>query len=179
VAWGQGDRSAVDRLLPLVHDELHRLAHRYMAGERAGHTLQTSALVNEAYLRLIDVNQVQRQNRTHFFAMAARTMRRVLVDSARARGNQRRGGDIVKVSLDKAAIVAPSPRQNLIAIDDALARFQTVHPRPAEVVELRFFGGLTLEETAAALSVSVDTVKRDWRFPLGHEDSPGASTARS
>jgi RNA polymerase sigma factor (TIGR02999 family) len=164
LAWGRGDKRAFDRLVPLVHDELHRLARRYMAGERTGHTLQTSALVNEAYLRLIDITQVQWQNRTHFFAMAARTMRRILVDSARARNNQRRGGEVVKVSLDEAVVVARDPRQDLVAVDDALGRLQTVHPRQAEVVELRFFGGLTLEETASALGVSVDTVKRDWRF---------------
>jgi RNA polymerase sigma factor (TIGR02999 family) len=164
LAWGRGDKGAFDRLVPLVHDELHRLAHHYMAGERAGHTLQTSALVNEAYVRLIDINQVRWQNRTHFLAMAARTMRRILVDAARARGNQRRGGDVAKVSLDDAVVVAPDRRQDLVALDEALDRLQAVHPRQAEVVELRFFGGLTLEETASALAVSVDTVKRDWRF---------------
>ena len=151
-------------MVRLVHDELHRLAHRYMAGERTGHTLQTSALVNEAYLRLIDVTQVHWQNRTHFFAMAARTMRRILVDSARARDNQRRGGDVVKISLDDALVAASDRQEDLIALDEALARLQAVHPRQAEVVELRFFGGLTLEETSSALDVSVDTVKRDWRF---------------
>jgi len=135
-----------------------------MAGERTGHTLQTSALVNEAYLRLIDITQVRWQNRTHFFAMAARTMRRILVDSARARNNQRRGGDVVKVSLDEALVVARDPSLDLVAVDDALGRLAKVHPRQAEIVELRFFGGLTLEETATALAVSVDTVKRDWRF---------------
>src|SRR5262249_35738369 len=135
-----------------------------MAAERAGHTLQTSALVNEAYLRLIDITQVQWHDRTHFLAMAARTMRRVLVDSARARGNQRRGGAAVKVSLDEEALAAPDRRQDLIALDDALARLAKAYPRQADVVELRFFGGLTLEETAGALDMSVDTVKRDWRF---------------
>jgi RNA polymerase sigma factor (TIGR02999 family) len=148
----------------MVHDELHRLARRYMAGERTGHTLQTSALVNEAYLRLIDITQVRWQNRTHFFAMAARTMRRILVDSARARGNQRRGGAVAKISLDDAIVIAPDRQRDLVALDEALGHLQTVHPRQAEVVELRFFGGLTLEETATALDVSVDTVKRDWRF---------------
>src|SRR5262245_7265294 len=115
LAWGRGDKSAFDRLVPLVHDELNRLARRYMAGERTGHTLQTSALVNEAYLRLIDMTQVRWQNRTHFFAMAARTMRRILVDSARARGNQRRGGDVTKISLDDAVVVAPDCQQDLVA----------------------------------------------------------------
>ena len=135
-----------------------------MTGERTGHTLQTSALVNEAHLRLIDITQVNWQNRTHFFAMAARTMRRILVDSARARGNQRRSGHVVRVSLDDAGVTAPDRQQDLVALDEALAHLQTVHPRQAEVIELRFFGGLTLEETASALEVSVDPVKRDWRF---------------
>jgi RNA polymerase sigma-70 factor (ECF subfamily) len=164
VAWGHGDKSAFDRLIPLVHTELHRLARRYMAGERAGHTLQTSALVNEAYLRLIDITQVHWQNRAHFFAMAARTMRRILVDSARARGNQRRGGDVVKVALDDALVVGTDRRDDLVALDEALERLGAVYPRQAQVVELRYFGGLTLEETAAALDISTDTVKRDWRF---------------
>jgi RNA polymerase sigma factor (TIGR02999 family) len=164
VAWGHGDKSAFDRLIPLVHTELHRLARRYMAGERAGHTLQTSALVNEAYLRLIDITQVHWQNRAHYFAMAARTMRRILVDSARARGNQRRGGDVVKVALDDALVVGTDRRDDLVALDEALERLGAVYPRQAQVVELRYFGGLTLEETAAALDISTDTVKRDWRF---------------
>ena len=135
-----------------------------MAGERAGPTLQTSALVNEAYLRVIDISQVHWQNRTHLFAMAARTMRRILVDAARARGSQRRGGDIAKISLDHAVAAAPDRRHDLVAVDEALERLQAVHPRQADVVELRFFGGLTLEETASALNVSVDTIKRDCRF---------------
>jgi len=164
VAWGHGDKSAFDRLIPLVHTELHRLARRCMAGERAGHTLQTSALVNEAYLRLIDITQVHWQNRAHFFAMAARTMRRILVDSARARGNQRRGGDVVKVALDDALVVGTDRRDDLVALDEALERLGAVYPRQAQVVELRYFGGLTFEETAAALDISTDTVKRDWRF---------------
>ena len=133
-----------------------------MAGERAGHPLQTSALVNEAYLRLIDITQVRWQNRTHFFAMAARTMRRILVDSARC-GNQRRGGDVARVSLGEAVVAAPDRQQDLVALE-ALAHLQTVHPRQAEVVELRLFGGLTLEETASALRMSVDAVKREWQF---------------
>lgn len=135
-----------------------------MAGERPGHTLQTSALVNEAYLRLIDVNQVRWQNRTHFLAMAATTMRRILVDAARARDNQRRGGGVVKLSMDAAALVAAGQREDVAALDEALTRLHAVHPRPARVVELRFFGGLTLDEAASALNVSVETVKRDWRF---------------
>lgn len=164
MAWGRGDKSAFDRLIPLVHAELHRLARRYMAGERDGHTLQTSALVNEAYLRLIDIRQVHWQNRAHFLAMAARTMRRILVDSARARGNQRRGGDVVKLSLDEALVVGSDRRDDVVALDEALDSLHAVYPRQADVVELRFFGGLTLEETATALDISTDTVKRDWRF---------------
>src|SRR5262249_13734137 len=164
LAWGRGDKDAFDRLIPLVHAELHRLARHYMAGERGGHTLQTPALVNEAYLRLIDITQIRWHNRAHFFAIAARTMRRILVDSARARGNQRRGGNVVKLSLDDAVAVAPDRHQDLVALDEALERLHAVYPRQAEVVELRFFGGLTLEETAAALDISTDTVKRDWRF---------------
>src|SRR5262249_32793149 len=164
LAWGRGDATALDRLVPLVYDDLHRIARRYMPGEPAGHTLQTSALVNEAYLRLIDIKQVQWQNRAHFLAMAARTMRRILVDSARARRNQRRGGDVVKVSLDDAIAVASDRRQDLVAPDEGLERVQGAPPPHADVVELRFFGGLTLEETAAALDVSIDTVTRDVRF---------------
>jgi RNA polymerase sigma-70 factor (ECF subfamily) len=134
-----------------------------MGRERADHTLQASALVNEAYLRLIDVNKMQWQNRAQFFGLAARTMRRILVDFARARGSGKRGGGIGKVTLDEA-LVGSSPPQDLVALDDALQMLENVHPRKSRVVELRFFGGLTFEETAEALGVSVDTVKRDWRF---------------
>jgi RNA polymerase sigma factor (TIGR02999 family) len=164
LAWGRGDARAFDQLVPLVHDELRRLARRYMARERPGHTLQATALVNEAYLRLIEVRQVQWQNRAHFFAMSARTMRRILVEFARARGNEKRGGDIKKVSLDEALVVTKEPGQDLVALDDALTELAKVHRRKSRVVELRFFGGLSIEETAEALHVSVDTVKRDWRF---------------
>jgi RNA polymerase sigma factor (TIGR02999 family) len=135
-----------------------------MAGERGDHVLQTTALVNEAYLRLIDISQVQWQNRNHFFAMAARTMRRILVDAARAEGSQRRGGHAARVSLEDAVVVAPGRREDLVALDEALERLHAVHQRQANIVELRYFGGLTLEETASALDVSIDTVKRDWRF---------------
>ena len=143
---------------------MRRLARRYMARERPGHTLQATALVNEAYLRLIEVRQVRWQNRAHFFAMSARVMRRILVDFARARRNEKRGGGITKVSLDLALVVSKEPGQDLVALDDALIALAVVHPRKSQVVELRFFGGLSLEETAEALRVSVDTVKRDWRF---------------
>jgi len=164
VAWGRGEAEAFERLMPLVHDELRRLARRYMAHERPGHTLQPTALVNEAYLRLIEINQVQWQNRAHFFAMSARMMRRILVDSARARGNEKRGGGVAKVSLDEGLLVTNEPGQDLVALDDALQALAAAHPRKSQVVELRFFGGLSIEETAEALHMSPDTVKRDWRF---------------
>jgi len=164
LAWGRGDTGALERLVPLVHEELHRLARRYMRHERPGQTLQTTALVNEAYLRLIEVKQVRWQNRAHFFAMSARVMRRILVDAARARGNQRRGGGAPRVSLDQALDVSQQPHQDLAVLDDALQALEVAHPRKGQVVELRFFGGLSVEETAEALHVSPDTVKRDWRF---------------
>jgi RNA polymerase sigma-70 factor, ECF subfamily len=164
LAWGRGETDAFDRLVPLVHEELHRLARRYMSREHPGHTLQATALVNEAYLRLIEVKQVRWQNRAHFFAMSARVMRRILVDSARARGNDKRGGGIPKVSLDEDLLVFPRADPNLVALDAALLALEAVHPRKSQVVELRFFGGLSVDETSEALHVSPDTVKRDWRF---------------
>jgi len=164
LAWGRGDETALDQLIPLVHDELRQLARRHMAGERPGHTLQATALVNEAYLRLIEVNQVRWQNRAHFFAMASRVMRRILVDAARARGYQKRGGGAPTVSLDEALLVSGEPRQDLIALDDALNALAAFDLRKSQVVEMRFFGGLSVEETAEALHVSADTVMRDWRL---------------
>ena len=164
LAWGRGDETALDQLIPLVHDELRQLARRHMAGERPGHTLQATALVNEAYLRLIEVNQVRWQNRAHFFAMASRVMRRILVDAARARGYQKRGGGAETVSLDEALLVSGEPRQDLIALDDALNALAAFDLRKSQVVEMRFFGGLSVEETAEALHVSADTVMRDWRL---------------
>jgi RNA polymerase sigma factor (TIGR02999 family) len=161
-AWGRGDQAAFDELVPLVHEELRRLARRHMGHERPGHTLQPTALVNEAYLRLIDVNRVQWQNRAHFFAMAARVMRRILVDSARARRYQKRGGGAPKVSFDEALLVSSEPGRDLVALDDALEALAAMDPRKGQVVEMRFFGGLTVAETAEALHVSVDTVMRDW-----------------
>ena len=163
-AWGNGEREAFDRLLPLVGHELRQLAAKYLGRERGGHTLQPTALVNEAYLRLVDLNRIRWQDRAHFFAMAARTMRRILVDHARARDNAKRGGGAVRLSLELAMEVAREPERRLVELDDALLRLETSHPRKAQVVELRFFTGLSLEETAAALHVSVDTVKRDWRY---------------
>jgi RNA polymerase sigma-70 factor, ECF subfamily len=164
LAWSRGETRAFDELVPLVHHELHRLARRYMAHERPDHTLQASALVNEAYVRLIRLKHIRWQDRAHFFAMSARVMRRILVDFARARRNEARGGGVPKVSLDEALIVSSGRRQDLVALDDALVALEAVHPRKSQVVDLRFFGGLSLEETAEALHVSIDTVKRDWRF---------------
>jgi RNA polymerase sigma factor (TIGR02999 family) len=163
MAWSRGDGAAFEQLVPLVHDELHRLARRHMGRERAGHTLQPTALVNEVFLRLIEINRVQWQNRAHFFAMAGRLMRRILVDFARARGNQKRGGGARQVTLDEALIVAPERSLDLLAIEEALRRLEATDARKCRVVEFRFFGGLTLEETAEVLGVSMDTVKRDWR----------------
>ena len=162
LAWGAGDQAAFDALAPLVYDELRRLARRYMGGERDGHTLQATALVNEAYLKLVEVNQVRWQNRAHFFAMSARLMRRILVDFARARHAQKRGAAALQVSLDEALLVV-APGEDLIALDDALEALATVHARKSQVVEMRFFGGLSVEETAAALHISTDTVTRDWK----------------
>jgi len=163
-AWGRGDRAAFDRLLPLVHGELRRLAGRHMRHERAGHTLQASALVNEAYLRLVEVKQVEWQNRAHFFAMASRMMRRILVDAARAKGYRKRGAGALNVSLDEAVAVASPPIPDFIALDDALNALESVDPRKCKVVEMRFFGGMSIEETAEALHLSTGTIKRDWRL---------------
>ena len=163
-AWRGGDEAALGTLMPLVYGELHRLAHRYMVHERAGHTLQTTALVNEAYLRLIDANGVDWQDRTHFFAICANLMRRILVDFARSRGYQKRGGNIRKASLDESVLVSPEPDVDLVKLDDALKALAGIDPRKAKVVELRFFGGLSEEEAAEVLKVSRNTVKRDWRL---------------
>jgi RNA polymerase sigma factor (TIGR02999 family) len=162
--WGHGDRAAFDELVPLVHEELRRLARRYMRRERPEHTLQATALVNEAYVRLVDLNRIEWRDRAHFFAMAARVMRRILVDSARARRNQKRGGGGPKMSLDDALMVSHEPGRDLVALDDALTTLTALDPRKGQVVEMRFFGGLTVEETATALHISVETVMRDWRM---------------
>jgi RNA polymerase sigma-70 factor (ECF subfamily) len=156
--------AALDRLLPLVHAELRRLAGRHMRGEHAGHMLQASALVNEAYLRLIEVKQVHWQNRAHFFAMASRLMRRILVDDARARGYQKRDAGEQMVSLDEAVAVADTSSHAFVALDDALNALEAVDPRKCKVVEMRYFGGMSVEETAVALHLSVGTIKRDWRL---------------
>ena len=161
-AWSAGDGSAIDKLLPLVADELHHLAHRYMGRERPDHTLQTTALVNEAYLKLIDQRVVRWQNRAHFFGIAAEIMRRILIDHARRHLGAKRGGGNT-ISLDDAPVVTEERAAELVALDDALTALATVDQRKARVVELRYFGGLSVEESAEVLGVSVDTVTRDWR----------------
>ena len=162
--WRHGDADALDRLVPIVEYELHLIAQRCMAGERAGHSLQATALVNEAFVRLIDGKAIAWQDRAHFFAVAARVMRRILVDHARARQYQKRGGRLARVSFDEALVVSSDVGQEFVALDDALAVLAAFDERKSRVIELRFFGGLTIEETAAALNVSVDTVMRDWRL---------------
>ena len=162
VAWGDGDEAALEQLTPLVHEELRRLAHHYMGGERAGHTLQTTALVNEAYVRLIDWKNVRWQSRAHFFGVSAQLMRRILVDFARARGYQKRGGGALAVSLDQAAFVSDDKGTDLVELDEALLTLAKLSERQSKVVELRFFGGLSVEETAEVLRVSSGTVERDW-----------------
>jgi RNA polymerase sigma factor (TIGR02999 family) len=163
-AWSQGDESALKALTPLVYDELRRLAHRYMGRQQHGHVLQTSALVNEAYLRLLNVDQVSWQNRAHFFAVSAQLMRNILVDFARNRQSQKRGGAARAVSLDQALEVSSERGADLVALDDALSLLASLDARQAQVVELRFFGGLSVEETAEVLKVSPGTVRRDWRM---------------
>jgi RNA polymerase sigma-70 factor, ECF subfamily len=163
-AWGQGDGEALQRLTPLVENELHRLAHKYMRRESPGHTLQTTALVNEVYLQLVDVHEVSWQDRAHFFAISARMMRRILTDFARSRNQQRRGGAALHVPFDEALVVSQKQHAEIVAIDDALVELAALDPRKSQVVELRFFGGLSVEETAEVLKVSPKTVKRDWRF---------------
>ena len=162
VAWSNGDQAAFDKLTPLVSKELHRLAKRYMGRERPGHTLQTTALVDEPYLRLIDASQVQWQNRAQFFTISAQVMRRILVDAARHHQAVKAGGDAHKITLDEALAVSPQPDQNLVQLDAALNALHEIAPRQSQVVELRFFGGLSLEEIAEVLNVSVGTVRRDW-----------------
>ena len=163
LAWRNGDGSALDRLMPLVYDELRRLARKCLRRERAGHTMQTTTLVHEAYLRLIDANRVPWEDRAHFFAIAAQLMRRVLVDEARKRHFQKRGGEFTRISLDEALVVSRERDVELIALDEALDRLAKFAARKCRVVELRFFAGLSIEETAAALSISTDIVKREWR----------------
>ncbi len=163
-AWSAGDEDAFGRLMPLVEQELRRVAARYMRGERPGHTLQPTALVNEAYLRLVGVQHVRWQNRAHFLAVSARTMRRILVDMARARGYQKRGGRVPVVPLDDLDVAAAEPGHDLVALHDALEALAAEDARKSQVVELRFFGGLSVKETAEVLGISPETVMRDWAF---------------
>jgi RNA polymerase sigma-70 factor, ECF subfamily len=164
LAWGEGDQEALDRLVPFVYAELRRLAHGHMRRERDGHTLQTTALINEAYLRLTDAGQMRLENRTHFFAVASRLMRQILVDFARSRGYQKRGAGAQQVSLDEALVIGQPRDEDLVALDEAITALAEVDERKARVVELRFFGGLTEDETAEALKVSLGTIRRDWRL---------------
>jgi len=162
--WSEGDENALARLIPLVHDELHRLAHQHMRRESAGHVLQTSALINEAYLRLVDQPLIRWEGRAHFFGIAARLMRHILVDEARKRNAAKRGGSFIQVPLDEANAVVQEQAANVAALDDALQRLETRDERQGKIVELRFFGGLSIEETAQVLKVSPGTVMRDWTF---------------
>ncbi|MGE0882078.1 MAG: sigma-70 family RNA polymerase sigma factor [Blastocatellales bacterium] len=163
IDWSNGDQAALDELLSLVNSELRKLASRYMRRESPGHTLQTSALVNEAYLRLIDQKNVQWQNRAHFFGIAAQLMRRILIDHARSHQYQKRGGGAIQVSLDEAAAVTEARAAELLAIDEALEKLTAMDIRKGRIVELRFFGGLTEEETAEVMKISVPTIQREWR----------------
>ena len=164
LAWGSGDRVALDELVPLIHEELRRLARHQMRGERDNHTLQTTALVNEAFLRLVDLRRIRWQDRAHFLALSARLMRRILVDHARSRSYQKRGAGVANVTLDESLIASPERGIDLVALDDALEDLARVDARKSQVVELRFFGGLSVEETAEALKVSPETVTRDRRL---------------
>ena len=176
-AWSNGDQNALDRLTPIVYDELHRLARRYMRRERSGHSLQTTALVNEAYMRLVDYRRMQWQNRAHFFAVAAQLMRRILVEHAR-RHNLKRGGGVQHVSLEEVAALGGDEDADLMALDDAMNVLARIDPRKVRVVEMRFFGGLSVEETAEVLKVSPLTVKRDWRTarPWLYRELTGGTT---
>lgn len=163
-AWANGDQSALDRLMPLVYEELRQMASRYMHRQSPGHTLQTTALIHEAYLRLVNQKEARWQNRAHFFGVAAKAMRHILVDYARTRQAAKRGGETRKVSLNEAALVAADQAEEIVALDLALERLATVDYRKCQVVELRYFGGLSVEETAEVLKVSAETVMRDWRL---------------
>jgi RNA polymerase sigma factor (TIGR02999 family) len=163
-AWSEGDERALDKLMPLVYGELRRLAKRYMSLERPGHTLQTTALVNEAYLRLVGAGKVNFHNRAHFFGFSAQLMRRILVEFARRQGSLKRGGDVQRVSLEDNTVVYGKPGADLLALDDALKALAAIDERRSRVVELRFFGGLSVEETAEVLKVSSKTVMHDWKL---------------
>ena len=163
-AWGAGDQEALEKLVPLVYNELHRLARRYMAQEQSGLSMQTTALVNELYLRLVDIRQINWQDRSHFFAVCAQAMRHILIDLARSRRALKRGGPAIRVSLDENPVVSREPGGDLLALDDALNRLAAFDARKSRVVELRFFGGLSVDETAEVLKVSPETVMRDWKL---------------
>src|SRR5450755_3197728 len=163
-AWSGGDQAALDRLSALVYDELHRMARHYMQDERTGNTLQTTALVNEVYLRLVDVKNVDWQQRGQFFAITAQMMRRILVDAARTRGSDKRGGGAVKININETPVMSPERDSSLVALDEALTAFSTVAPRQARLVELRYFGGLSEEDIVEVLKISLRTVRRDWVF---------------
>jgi len=179
IEWSNGDKSALDKLTPLIYDELRRLAHHYMSHERTGHTLQTTALVNEAYLRLVNRKDVHWQNRAHFFGIAAQLMRRILVDHARSKKRAKRGGSDIRVSFNEANALAPVQDLDIVALDEALARLAEVDEQQSRIVELRFFSGLTVEETAEVLSISPATVKRDWSMAKAwlHREISGAVEA--
>ena len=163
-AWGNGDQAAFDRLATLVYRDLLRMARRYMKNERAGNTLQTTALVNEAYLRLVDIKSAGWQDRAQFFALSAQMMRRILVDAARARGAHKRGAGAVKVDVDDVAILSPEPDDSIVALHETLEEFSKIAPRQAKVVELRYFGGMSAEEIAGVMKTSTRTIERDWEF---------------
>jgi RNA polymerase sigma-70 factor, ECF subfamily len=163
-AWSSGDPGALQKLTPLVYEQLHRAARRYMASERSDHTLQTTALIHEVYLRLVDVRDIDWQNRAHFFAICAQLMRRILTEFARSRHFQKRGGNAVHLPLDEALVISREPDADLVGVDDALKALAAIDERKSRVVELRFFGGLSVEETAEVLKVSPDTVMRDWKL---------------
>lgn len=162
IEWSNGDKAALDKLMPLIYDELRRLAHHYMSREHPGHTLQTTAVVNEAYLRLINRKHVHWQNRAHFFAIAATLMRSILVDHARSHAYAKRGGGVRKVALDEAMIISEERAAEVVALDEALGQLAEIDPRQSRIVEMRFFAGLTIEETAEVLSLSPATIKREW-----------------
>ena len=161
--WGKGDRSALDRLFPLVHSELRRIAQRQMNQERGGHTLQATALVNEAYLKLVGQQSFEWQNRAHFFAVCAQVMRHILIDHARAHARDKRGGGAIQVSLNEVAVVAEEQAPNILALDEALRRLESLDPQKGKIVELRYFGGLSIEDTAEVLNISPRTVRREWQ----------------
>jgi RNA polymerase sigma-70 factor (ECF subfamily) len=162
--WSSGNQTALDKLYPLVYDELHRMARRYMNRERKGHTLQTTALINEAYVRLVDQKHVHWENRAHFFAISAKIMRRILIDHARLHAYAKRGGGVQKVSLDETALIADERASDLLLLDEALNRLAEMDPRRSQVVELRYFGGLNNDEIAGVLKISENTVTRDWNM---------------